>query len=159
MKHLPKHLQQRWRYLGVRVEVPPQASIDRGALQRELWYAAQNLLGDPGSAATGMTIVSVEHTAQGLDAIVRVRRGESERARAAVACVDEIDGHEVGVRVRGKSGTVRACEESYLGSALEKRAQRNVVFDGESRPAVGYGAALNVRVDGSYVGATELDLE
>ena len=53
MKHLPKHLQPRWRYLAVGIETLPEATIARGPFQRELWYAAQNLVGDVGSVRRG----------------------------------------------------------------------------------------------------------
>ena len=57
MKPLPTHLRQRWRYLGVGIEAWPDAALDRGAFQRELWFAAQNLVGDAGSAAVAQTVV------------------------------------------------------------------------------------------------------
>ena len=117
MKHLPKHLRPRWRYLVVGLESWSDADLSRGPFQREVWYAAQNLLGDPGSADADLTVVRFRF-AEGVGAaVLRVRRGEVERARAAVACVDEVDGHPVGVRVRTVSGTIRAGEESYLGGA------------------------------------------
>ena len=31
MKHLPKYLRPRWRYLGVGIESWPDADVDRGA--------------------------------------------------------------------------------------------------------------------------------
>ena len=46
MKHLPKHLQPRWRYLAVELEAWPDADFDRRDFQRSVWFAAQNLLGD-----------------------------------------------------------------------------------------------------------------
>ena len=114
MKHLPKHLQPRWRYLAVGLETAPNASIDRRSFQRECWYAAQNLLGDPGSARADVTVVRFEFDDGSGDAIVRVRRGETEPARAALACIDEIDGDAVGLRVRGISGTIRAADEKFV---------------------------------------------
>ena len=53
--------------------------------------------------------VSFEFTEGSGEAIVRVRHGEVESARAAVACVDEVDGVPVGVCVRGVSGTIRGA--------------------------------------------------
>ena len=50
VKHLPKYLRPRWRYLAVELESWPDADVDRRSFQRELWFAAQNLLGDAGSA-------------------------------------------------------------------------------------------------------------
>ncbi len=114
MKHLPKHLQPRWRYLAVGVETWPGASIDREDIQRALWYRAQDLLGDVGSARLDLTVLSADVTPRGGGFVVRTYRGEVDRARAAVATLTEIGGEEVGLRVRGTAGTVRACETKYL---------------------------------------------
>jgi len=159
MKHLPKHLQPRWRYLGLELESTPDATISRDSFQRECWYAAQNLLGDPGSSDVDLTVLRFDFEDGFGTAIVRVRRGETERARAALACVDEVDGHDLGLRVRGSSGTVRACEESYLRPPPEIHRQRNVVFEDEERTAVVRSPRVDVRVENSIIGATELDLE
>ncbi|WP_435064049.1 Rpp14/Pop5 family protein [Halobaculum sp. EA56] len=117
MRHLPKHLRPRWRYLAVGLESWPDADLTRGAFQREAWYAAQNLLGDPGSADADLTVVRFRFADGRGEALVRARRGEVDRARAALACVGEVDGRPVGIRVRGVSGTIRAGEERYLGDA------------------------------------------
>ena len=114
MKHLPKHLRPRWRYLAVELRTQPEASIDRRAFQRECWYAAQNLLGDPGSAAADLRVVHFMFEDGVGGAIVRVRRGEVGPARAAIACIDEIDGQPLGVYVSGTSGTIRTAREKFL---------------------------------------------
>ncbi len=129
MKHLPKHLRPRWRYLAVGLETPAGESISRRSFQRECWYAAQNLLGDPGSAAVDLTVVSfafddresdvadrvTDGTSPGFgEALVRVRRGESDPARAALACIDCVDDTPIGLSVRGVSGTIRAARDSFL---------------------------------------------
>ena len=114
MKHLPKHLRPRWRYLAVSLENWPEADFDRNAFQRHVWFAAQNLVGDVGSAELDLTVVDFDFGAGEGYAVVRTRRGEAERARAVVACVDAIDGADLGVRVAGVSGTVRACREKFL---------------------------------------------
>ena len=114
MKHLPKHIRPRWRYLAVRFETEPDAEVGRRAFQRECWYAAQNLLGDPGSAAADLTVVAFAHEEGTGEALVRVRRGETDPARAALACVARVDGHALGLRVLGSSGTIRAAREKFL---------------------------------------------
>ncbi|ARS88920.1 RNase P/RNase MRP subunit POP5 [Natrarchaeobaculum aegyptiacum] len=116
MKHLPKHLRPRWRYLAVELETRPGTDVDRRSFQREVWYAGQNLLGDPGSAAADLRVIRFDFdgkSGQG-GALVRVRRGETEPARAAIACIDSIDGDPVGVWICGISGTIRAAVESHL---------------------------------------------
>ncbi|RQG90234.1 hypothetical protein EA462_09630 [Natrarchaeobius halalkaliphilus] len=111
MKHLPKHLRPRWRYLVVSLETWPGDAVDRRSFQRECWYAGQNLLGDPGSAHADLSVVRFDFENATGTAIVRVRHGRTEPARAALACIDEIDGVPVGVRVERISGTIRAATD------------------------------------------------
>ncbi len=104
----PKARRPRWRYLAVGVE---GTTPDRRAVQRAVWDATTALFGDPGSAAVDPTVVQT-----GADAVVvRVRRDEVERARAALACVTAVGGDPAALRVRGVSGTIRACVERHLG--------------------------------------------
>jgi ribonuclease P/MRP protein subunit POP5 len=163
VKHLPKHLQPRWRYLAVAVETWPDADLDRRSFQRAVWYAAQNLVGDAGSAELDLSVLRFDHDDGTGHAVVRARRGEVDRARAVLACVDDVGGVEVGLRIAGVSGTVRACEEKYIRGRPEPTGQRNVVFENATRRAVGRGGAVDVRTDDTrtddaFVGATELDL-
>ncbi|WIV67290.1 Rpp14/Pop5 family protein [Natrialbaceae archaeon AArc-T1-2] len=158
MKHLPKHLRPRWRYLAVGIEAWPDADLDRRSFQRELWYAGQNLLGDPGSADADLRVVDFAFADGVGEALVRVRRGETEAARAAIACVDEVDGDPVGLVVRGISGTIRAAEEKYLGRGGQVPEERNVVFGNEDRVAVVRAGSADVRLDDTFAGATDLDL-
>ena len=159
MKHLPKHLRPRWRYLAVELETWPDESIDRRAFQREVWYAGQNLLGDPGSADAQLQVVRFEFAAGTGEAIIKVRRGETKSARAAIACIDDIDGAAVGIRVRGISGTIRAAEEKYLGRRGQVSEERNVVFGNEERVAVVRNDCADVRLEESFAGATDLDYD
>ncbi|WP_135534413.1 MULTISPECIES: Rpp14/Pop5 family protein [Halostella] len=159
MKHLPKHLRPKWRYLAVGIETWPDGEVERGPFQRELWYAAQNLVGDAGSADADLTLLDFEFEDGYGETIVRVRHGHTDEARAAIACIDEVDGHPVGVVVRGMSGTIRACEEKYLGRRGEFSAQRTVAFENQERTAVVRNGTYDVRTDGSFSGATELDFE
>jgi ribonuclease P/MRP protein subunit POP5 len=111
MKHLPKHLRPRWRYLAVELETAPDTDVPRRAFQRAVWYAAGNLLGDAGSADADLRVVRYrfdEATGRG-GAVVRARHGEVSPARATLACVDAVDGHPLGLWVRGVSGTIRGC--------------------------------------------------
>jgi len=159
VKHLPKHLRPRWRYLAVELDGWPDAEVDRSTFQRELWFAAQNLLGDAGSAELDLSVLRFDFADGWGTAVVRTHREESNRARAVLACLDAVDGHEIGVRVRGVSGTVRACEEKYIRRRPIGTEQRRVVFEGETRSASGHGRRVDVRCDGTFAGTTELDLQ
>ncbi|WP_324757469.1 Rpp14/Pop5 family protein [Haloarcula sp. GH36] len=159
MKHLPKHLRPRWRYLAVAIESWPDVDIDRRAFQRSVWYAAQNLLGDIGSAKTDMNVVEFAFADGAGHAIVRVRRDHVDDARSALTALGDIDETQVGIRVRGTSGTMRACEEKYIGGPAEPPAQRQVVFEDVTRDAVVRGRRVDVRTNDAFAGATELDLQ
>jgi ribonuclease P/MRP protein subunit POP5 len=173
MPDLPKHLRPRWRYLAVGIESWPDADLDRGAVQRHLWYAAQNLVGDAGSAKADLSVLGFTFDAPTGEAVVRARHGHVDAARAVVACLSAVDGHPVGLTVRGVSGTVRACEErfcsrlsagdsdeeSYLGGPAERTVERTVAFRGAQRPAVVRGDRVDVRVEDGFAGATRFDLE
>lgn len=158
MKHLPKHLRPRWRYLAVVLEGWPDAGFDRGAFQRAVWFAAQNLVGDAGSAELDLTVVAFAFEDGDGHAVVRTRRDEVERARSVLACVDAVEDDEVGLRIAGVSGTMRACEEKYIRGRPERTGQRNVVFENADRTAVVRDGRVDVRTDGAFVGATDLDL-
>jgi ribonuclease P/MRP protein subunit POP5 len=161
MKHLPKHLRPRWRYLAVGIEAWPDADLDRESFQRSLWYAAQDLLGDTGSATVDLAVESFAFADGDGESVVRTRRGTVVRARAVIACVPGVDGDPVRLRVRGVAGTVRSCEEKYMGRAPIETDQRDVVLDGVDRTAaVRAGRAdLQTGTDGAFLGATTLDFD
>lgn len=159
MKHLPKHLRPRWRYLAVAIESWPGADVDRRTFQRHVWYAAQNLLGDAASADLDLRVLRFQLVDGVGQAVVRTRRDEVDRARAALACVDEIDGYEIGLRIRGTSGTVRACEEKYIRRQPEAPQERTVVFEDAECRAVVRNDRYDVYTETAFAGATALDFD
>jgi len=159
MKHLPKHLQPRYRYLALAVETWPDATFGRRAFQQAVWDATRSLLGDPGRAAVDPTVLRFERTGPVAEVIVTVRRGTADRARAAIACIEAVAGQPVGIRVRGVAGTVRACEEKYLGGPPEPSGESTVVYDRQERTATVRSPRVDVRHGSTYTGATESDCE
>jgi len=156
---LPKHLRPRWRYLAVAIETWPDASVSRQSFQRRCRSAVGSLLGDVGRSRLSLSVLHFEVGDGTGEAVVRVRRGETGRARAALACLESVEGHEVGLRVRGVAGTVRACEEKYLGRAGEPTRQRSVVFENVESDAVVRDGRVDVRRDDAFAGATTVDLQ
>jgi ribonuclease P/MRP protein subunit POP5 len=159
VRHLPKSLRPRYRYLVVEIETWPDAAFDERDLQRQFWYAAQNLLGDPGSADADLRVLDTEFWRTGGEAIVRVRRDEVEAARAAIACVDTVQEDPVRVGIRGVSGTMRAAEEKYKGGPPEATREESVAFRAADRSAVRTDGRVDVATDGGFVGATPDDIE
>jgi ribonuclease P/MRP protein subunit POP5 len=170
---IPKHLRPRWRYLAVAVETwartdpdgdPDRdrgagAALDRRSFQAAVWSAGRALLGDPGSADADLTVVRFEFDAAAGagTALVRARRDRVREARAAVACVDAVDGTPVGLHVEGVAGTVRACVEKYANGPPEPTAT-DVVFDDRRRRAVVRGDAVDLVEPDTFTGATALDV-
>jgi ribonuclease P/MRP protein subunit POP5 len=159
MKHLPKHLRPRWRYLAVELEAQPDAGLARGDFQRSVWFAAQNLVGDAGSADADLRVVDFAFADGAGEALVRVRRGEVDRGRAALACVSEVHDDPVRVAVRGVSGTMRAAEEKYLSQTAEPSREASVAFAGRDCSAVARGDRLDLDCGDRWVGATRRDTE
>jgi ribonuclease P/MRP protein subunit POP5 len=159
VKHLPKHLQPRWRYIAVDLEGWPDSSLAREDFQRAVWYSAQNLHGDTGSAVLDLSVIQFRFDDGQGEAMLRVRRGGVTDARAVLACIDVVEGDSVGVRIRGTSGTVQACEEKYMGNAPIDPEESHVVFDGANRPAIVRDQRIDIEADTAFVGATNLDTE
>lgn len=160
MRHLPKHLRPRWRYLVCALETPAEHEPAPRALQTAVWEAARGLLGDPGSADADLRVIRTALGPGGGTAVVRARRDEVATARAALACVHSVDGTPVGLRVLGVSGTLRAAEEKYMTGPAGTGEEDTVVFDGASRRAVHRGdGRVDLHGSGARLGATELDLE
>lgn len=157
VKHLPKYLQPRWRYLAVGIEAWPDASVGRDDFQRALWYSAQNLIGDAGSARLDLSVLRFRFETGRGEALVRTRRGAVEPTRAVLACLETVGGDPVGIQVRGVSGTVRACEEKYMGHAREKPEERDVVFDNADRSALVWNDRVDVQTGDAFAGATTID--
>ncbi|SEV88344.1 Rpp14/Pop5 family protein [Halobacterium jilantaiense] len=158
MKHLPKHLRPRWRYLAVELTAWPDVVLDRSDVQRAVWFAAGNLLGDPGSADADLRIVDYDYADGAGEALIRVRRGEVERARAALACVSEVRDHPVRVSVRGVSGTMRAARENYLGQTAGPSRENGVAFGDGTHSGVVRGNRVDVDAEG-WVGVTRRDCQ
>jgi ribonuclease P/MRP protein subunit POP5 len=158
VKHLPKHLRPRWRYLAVGLESWADADVDRRSFQRELWFAAQNLVGDAGSAELDASVLYFSFEDGDGEAVIRVRRGEVERLRAVLATLSGVDGEPIGLSVRGVSGTVRACEEKYIRRPEVQIEERTVAFAESNRPAVARDDRVDVDLPDDRVGATALDI-
>lgn len=158
MRHLPKHLQPRYRYLAVEIETWAALRVPERALQGAIWAAGRTLLGDAGSADLDLRVVAADLGAGGGAAIVRVRRGTVDRARAVLACVESVDTVPVRVGVRGVGGTVRAVEEKYLGGPPEPTEREAVEYADRSAVAAFRADRVDLELDGHYVGATPEDL-
>lgn len=156
---LPKHLRPRWRYLAIEIENSPAISLTQNEFRDALQQSVRSLFGDLGDARLEVRVMSFSHTNGYGTAIVRTHRETVTEARAAVACISAETIPTLGIRISGISGTVRACEEKYLGQETESLTENTVVYDGAERPAVIRGNDLEIQVGDAFIGATRLDIE
>ncbi len=106
----PKSLRPRYRYIFVRMEHHPTRDISMDEFGKEIWFEAQNLVGDVGSAETDIELLDTEEDI----AIIKCRRGEVDRARSIVCCLDSIGDISIGFRVIGVSGTIKSGREKFI---------------------------------------------
>lgn len=158
MATMPKHLRPRWRYLAVEIETTGDADLDQARMQEALWRASRTLLGDVGSADMDMSIVRWRSTHGRAEGIVRVHRGRVDPARAAIATIDRIDNTRAGVSVRGVSGTIRACEENYLGADWQAPQHELVTLGETEYEATVRADTVDLHMESATVGATTLDI-
>jgi ribonuclease P/MRP protein subunit POP5 len=145
---LPKSLRPRSRYLFFEAEALPDASFGEHDLRRTLWFEAQNLYGDVTSAETRAELIEYEGETCGVG-VVSCDHESVEETRAALACIDEVDGDAVGIRVLGVSGTLAAGREKY-GDAVQETRETTV---GDS-PAWERDETVDVRTDDGFMCGT-----
>jgi len=149
---LPKSLRPRNRYVFFEVETLPDASFGEHDLRRALWFGAQNLYGDVTSAETRAEVVEYEGEDATLGTgVVRCDHEYVDETRAALACIDEVDGDPVGVRVLGVSGTLAAGRGRYGDTPTT----RETTVDGA--PAWERDGAVDVRTDDGFMCGTHHD--
>lgn len=158
MRHLPKHLRPRYRYLAVEIETWPDADFGRHALQDAIWLEARTLLGDVSSAGVDPQVIEADFWTGGGSALVRVRRDATAQARAAIACVSSVAGQPVRVGVRGIGGTVNATDMKYRDGPPDATGTQSVSFRGETGRAVYRTDRVDIDMNGLFVGATPREL-
>ena len=158
MRHLPKHLRPRYRYLAVEIEAWPDADLDREGFQAAVWRATRELLGDATSGAVDLQVLDADFWSGGGQAVVRVRRDRVQPARAALACVDGVAGHPVRVGVRGVGGTVKATERQYWGGPPRVTDTTSVGFREVEWTAQFREDRVDLESGDEFVGATPEEL-
>jgi ribonuclease P/MRP protein subunit POP5 len=149
---LPKSLRPRNRYVFFEVETLPDATFGEHDLRRALWFEAQNLYGDVTSAETRAQLIEYDDAQGGGLAVVRCDHEHVDETRAALACIDTVDGDSVGVRAIGVSGTLAAGRERYVDAVPE--TEETTVDDA---PAWERDGVVDVRVDDGFMCGTHHD--
>lgn len=159
MSPIPKHLRPRWRYLAVAICTWTDRDLDRTSFEAAVQEAVRSLHGDIGCADADLRLFRFTYHVGRGQAVIRVRRDAVDVVRSALTCMDSINDTPVGLQIVGVSGTVRACEEKFLGSQGEAIEQRTVAFDGVEYSATVVGVEVDLQSDDGRIGAISLDLE
>lgn len=149
---LPKSLRGRRRYVFFEVETLPDASFGEHDLRRTIWFEAQNLYGDVTSAETRAELLEYDASQGGGLGVVRCAHDRVEETRAALSCVDEVDGDRLGIRVLGVSGTLDAGRDRYGDAVPTTRATTVDGADAWERDG-----AVDVRTDDGFMCGTHHD--
>lgn len=93
------------RYLAARLRT--EAPVEERGFVNALTREARSLLGDAGAAALDLWLYDLDEES----CVVGCRNDEVDRARAALACVTEVDGTRVAPVVVAVSGTLRGARD------------------------------------------------
>ncbi|MDY6780529.1 MAG: Rpp14/Pop5 family protein, partial [Halobacteria archaeon] len=113
---------------------------------------------DVGSSLNDVSLVEFEHEDGVGHGVLRCSHDRVDETRAALACVDEVGGESVGVRVVGVSGTLESGREKHV----REPESAEVARVGGSK-AYRRGDELDVEVDDhedtNFIGATTHDTQ
>jgi len=149
---LPKSLRGRRRYVFFEVETPPRRLVwrtrpaphhlVRGAEPVRRRYERRDPRRTP----------RIRRLAGSGLGVVRCAHDRVEETRAALSCVDEVDGDRLGIRVLGVSGTLDAGRDRYGDAVPTTRATTVDGADAWERDG-----AVDVRTDDGFMCGTHHD--
>jgi len=116
MKTLPT-LREKKRYIAF--EITSEKTINRQELVREISNSIISLFGDKGASEINPSLMSFE----GRFGILRCAREKTNETRAGLACINNIHGILVSIRVLGISGTIKGATEKFIQQSLVKESE------------------------------------
>ncbi len=116
MKTLPT-LRNKKRYLAF--EIISQKPIYRNELTMEISNSLSSLFGDTGASEINAALLLFD----GKCGILRCMREKTLEARAGLACIHDIHGGRIAVRVLGISGTIKSATEKFIQESFIKESE------------------------------------
>ena len=116
MKTLPT-LREKKRYIAF--EINSEKLIFRQELVREISNSIISLFGDIGASQIRPALMSFE----GRFGILRCAREKTIETRSGLACINNIRGIRVSIRVLGISGTIKGATEKFIQQSLIKESE------------------------------------
>lgn len=116
MKTLPT-LREKKRYIAF--EINSENTILRQDMVREISNSIISLFGDIGASQIRPALMSFE----GRFGILRCAREKTNETRSGLACINNIRGIRVSIRVLGISGTIKGATEKFIQQSLIKESE------------------------------------
>ena len=116
MKTLPT-LREKKRYIAF--EINSENTILRQDMVREISNSIISLFGDIGASQIRPALMSFE----GRFGILRCAREKTIETRSGLACINNIRGIRVSIRVLGISGTIKGATEKFIQQSLVKESE------------------------------------
>ncbi len=112
LQALPKSLREKHRYIVF--DVICDRDRELGQVVDAAWDAVLDFLGQDGAAAAEPWVLEDLFDAEQQRGAVKVKKGEVEEVRAALALVQEIGGEDAALQVLGVTGTMDSAREKYF---------------------------------------------
>jgi ribonuclease P/MRP protein subunit POP5 len=116
MKTLPT-LREKKRYIAF--EINSEKTMIRQELVRDISNSIISLFGDIGASQIRPALMSFD----GRSGILRCAREKTVETRAGLACINNIRGIRVSIRVLGISGTIKGATEKFIQQSLIKESE------------------------------------
>lgn len=112
LKPLPSSLRKRRRYIIVDIISESEKSL--GSVVNVVWDSIMDLLGEIGTAKAGVWVVKDLFDEEKQRFGVKVNHDYTEKIRASIALVNEIEGEKTNLRVLGITGTMKSARAKYF---------------------------------------------
>ena len=116
IKPLLPSLRDKKRYLAYEV-VSKQRFYDAMAVNKAIFSAARDFLGDLGTAKAGILMLNDQWNESMQRGVIKVNNKHVDNLKASLIFVKDIEGKEAVVKSVGASGVLRKLQQKYLKQA------------------------------------------
>jgi len=117
LKILPASLREPQRYLAI--EIISEKPLEKNEIVSMAWNACLRLHGECETSKFRLWLIKTWQTIKkdhrhSIKCIIRCRRGEEEKVRAALSSISQYDNMRVAVHTLGISGTIRSATQKFI---------------------------------------------
>lgn len=117
LKILPSSLREPQRYLAI--EIISEKPLEKNDILSIVWNACLRLHGECETSKFRLWLIKTwqpqkENHKHNLKCIIRCKRGEEEKVRAALSSISQYDNMRVAIHTLGISGTIRSATQKFI---------------------------------------------